>query len=409
MDLKQQRQARRPGPGTVAIHTCHEANETHAHVLPIYQTSTYVFDSVAHGQALWRGEEQGYIYSRLNNPNAEATARTIAALEGINLPSRPFGLLTASGMAAVSTVLLALSEAGDTVISQQALYGASYSMLSSQMSRHGVHHDTFNGVDLDDLEAALARNRQARLVYIESPVNPTLALTDIRGVVERAHAARALVVMDNTFATPYLQRPLEMGVDVVLHSTTKYLTGHGTVVGGAIVTADPELYHERLKPALKLYGGVAGPMDAWLTGLGLKTFHLRMARHCENGLAVARYLEGHPAVAYVNYPGLESFPQHELARAQMDGFGGMLSFELRGGYDAGKKLMDQVRLCTLAVSLGAVDTLIEHPASMTHFKLSPEERARMGISEGLVRLSVGLEDVEDIIADLDQALASLQS
>ncbi len=398
---------KRPNFGTVAIHGGRDANETHAHVLPIYQSSTYHYDSVAHGQSIWRGETPGYIYSRLGNPNTVATANTIAALEGINLPTRPFAALTGSGMGAVSTVLVALLEAGDTLISQQALYGASYKIMSTQLPRFGVHHDIFYGPDLSSLDSALARNSHVRLVYIESPVNPTMELTDIRGVVGRAHAAGALVVMDNTFATPYLQRPLEMGVDVVLHSTTKYLTGHGTVVGGVFLTVHEALFKEKLEPALIMYGAVAGPMDAWLTEQGLKTFHLRMARHCENGLAVARFLEEHPAIARVNYPGLKSFPQHELACAQMDGFGGMLSFELKGGYEAGRALMDHVQLCALTVSLGTVDTLIQHPASMTHFTLAPEDRAKMGITEGLVRLSVGIEDVEDIIADLDQALGNI--
>ncbi len=397
----------RPHFGTIAIRTERQINRTHAHIMPIYQSSTYLFDSVAHGQALWRGEEEGYIYGRLGNPNAEATARTIAALEGIRLPQTPYALLTGSGMGAVSTVLLALTSAGDTVISQVALYGATHALFTKEMARRGVQHVTFNGPCLDELEAALEQHPHARFVYIETPVNPTMALTDIRGVVARAHAAGALVVVDNTFASPYVQRPLEMGADIVLHSTTKYLTGHGTVVGGVIVTPHEALYREKLLPILTNYGAVAGPMDAWLTGLGLKTFHLRMPRHCENGLAVARFLEQHPAVARVNYPGLTSFPQHDLANTQMDAYGAMLSFELHGGYDAAVHVMNSVSLCRLAVSLGTVDTLIAHPASMMNFKTPPEERRRMGITEGLIRLSVGLEEVEDIIADLDQALCSI--
>ncbi|MBN1966999.1 MAG: PLP-dependent transferase, partial [Anaerolineae bacterium] len=378
---EQESATRKMGFGTVAVHGGDSANPTHAHITPIYQSSTYRFDSVAHGQALWRGEQPGYIYNRLSNPNSDGTAQTIAALEGFNLPERPFAVLAASGMAAVSTVLLALTEAGQTVVAQQSLYGATHGILKNHLPRHGVQLTTFDGADLSTLDTTLAQTPNVPLVYIETPSNPTMALTDIRGVVARAHAAGALVVIDNTFATPFAQRPLEMGADVVLHSTTKYLTGHGTVVGGAIVMTDVDLFHERLLPTLITFGGVPGPMDAWLTGQGLKTFHLRMARHEENGLAVARFLEGHPAVAHVNYPGLESFPQHALARAQMDTFGGMLSFELKGGYDAGAALMDRVRLCLLAVSLGAVDTLIEHPASMTHFKVAPADRARMGISD----------------------------
>ncbi len=396
--------ARQLGFQTIAIHGEREHNDTQAHVLPIYQSSTYVFDSVAHGQALWRDEEAGHIYGRLSNPNVQATAGTIAMLEGANLPDRPFGLLAGSGMGAISTVLVALLSAGDTIISQQSLYSATHALMTQIMPRYQVQQVTFNGRHLEELEAALARSPRARLVYIESPANPTMALTDIRGAAERAHAAGALVVVDNTFATPYTQRPLEMGADIIVHSTTKYLTGHGTVVGGAVITRHEDLYHQKLMPALINYGAVAGPMDAWLTGQGLKTFPLRMARHCDNGLAVARFLEKHPAIARVNYPGLESFPQHDLARSQMDAFGGMLSFELKGGYKSGERMMDRVQLCTRAVSLGTVDTLIAHPASMMNFRMSPRDRATMGIGDGLVRMAVGIEDIADILADLEQAL-----
>ncbi len=396
----------KPRFGTVAVQADRWFNPTHAHMMPIYQSSTYIFDSVAHGQALWRGEENGYIYGRLDNPNVRATAQAIAALEGIRLPHRPFGLLAGSGMAAISTVILALTSAGDTVISQQAHYGATHAIFTRDLARRGVQHVAFNGPCLEELDAALEQHPRAKLVYLETPVNPTMALTDIRGVAARAHAVGALVVVDNTFASPYVQRPLELGADIVVHSTTKYLTGHGTVVGGAIITPHEAIYREKLLPTLTNYGAVAGPMDAWLTGLGLKTFHLRMPRHCENGLAVAHFLAQHPTVTRVNYPGLPSFPQRDLALAQMDAFGAMMSFELRGGYDAAVKVMNNVRLCRLAVSLGTTDTLIAHPASMMNFKTPPEERLKMGITDSLIRLSVGLEDIEDIIADLDQALTS---
>ncbi|MFC1959719.1 trans-sulfuration enzyme family protein [Chloroflexota bacterium] len=395
--------AEKPHFGTVALHGGDNNNPTHAHVLPIFQSSTYKFDDVAHGQAIWRDEQDGYIYGRLKNPNTDATANIIAALEGINLSERPYGLLAGSGMGAISTVLVALTAAGDTIISQQALYGATHTILTKHMPRRDVKHDTFDGTNLAGLEAALERNENVRAVYIETPANPTMALTDIRGVVTRAHAAGAVVIVDNTFASPYIQRPLEMGADVVVHSTTKYLTGHGTVIGGAIVTPDKGLYQE-FKHILVNYGAVAGPMDAWLTQQGLKTFQVRMERHCSNGLAVARFLDEHPAIARVYYPGLETFPQHDLACAQMDEFGAMMSFELKGGYAAGVSVMNNVQVCTLAVSLGIVDTVIAHPASMMASTVAPEDRAKMGISEGLVRFSVGIEDVEDLISDLDQAL-----
>lgn len=391
------------GFGTIATHAGNEANETHAHVQPIYQSSTYGFDSVEFGQAIWREERDGYIYGRLGNPNNDATAQAIAALEGKNLAERPYGLLCGSGMAAISTVILPLVNAGDTIVSQQALYSYAYNLFAYHLPQKGIQHVAFHGPDLNDLDRALATAENVKVIYIETPVNPTMALTDIRGVVERAKAIGATVVIDNTFATPYLQRPLEMGVDVSIHSTTKYLSGHGGVVGGAIITPDAQL-HRKFMTALFHYGGVAGPMDAWLTLLGIRTLHVRMERHCENALAVAEFLAAHPAVEKVYYPGLESFDQHELAKRQMDDFGAMLSFELKGGYAAGATLMNNVKLCSLAVSLGTVDTLIQHPASMTHFRLSPADRAAMGISEGLVRLSVGIEDVQDIIADLEQGL-----
>lgn len=398
---------RKLGFGTTAIHTADEHNETHAHVLPIYQSSTYVFDDVDYGQSLWRGEHPGHIYGRLGNPNTEATAAAIAALEGLNLAEPTYGLMAGSGMAAVSTVGLALLQAGDTVISQRALYGASYTLFKHFFTRHHIHHADFAGDDLADLDRVLEDNPNPKMIYIESPANPTLRITDIRGVVERAQSVGAVVVIDNTFATPYLQRPLEMGVDVVLHSTTKYMTGHGNVVGGAVVTANEEMYRTQLLPTLRTYGAIAGPMDAWLTGLGLKTLQLRMEQHCENGMAVAQFLESHPAIERVYYPGLESFEQYELAAQQMDAFGGMISFELKGGYEAGVALMNNVNLLALAVSLGTVDSLIQHPASMTHFSNSPEDRAKMGITEGLVRLSVGIEDTDDILFDLEQALEAV--
>lgn len=396
------------GFGTVATHAGKEMNETHAHVQPIYQSSTYWFDSVESGQAIWKEERDGYIYGRLSNPNTDATAAAIAALEGKNLTQQPYGLMCGSGMAAISTVILPMVNAADTIVSQQAIYGYSYNLFAYHLKEKGVRHVVFDGPNLDDLERVLAQTQKqgenVKVVYIETPVNPTMALTDICGVVERAHAVGARVVIDNTFATPYLQRPLEMGVDVSIHSTTKYLSGHGQVVGGAIITPHEDLYR-LFRTALFHYGGVAGPMDAWLTLLGLRTLHVRMERHCENAMAVAQFLEAHPAVKRVYYPGLESFEQHELAKRQMDDFGAMLSFELQGGYAAGARLMNRVQLCELAVSLGTVDTLIQHPASMTHFRLSPEDRAAMGIGEGLARLSVGIEDVQDIIADLEQGLS----
>ncbi|MBZ0306210.1 MAG: PLP-dependent aspartate aminotransferase family protein [Anaerolineae bacterium] len=397
------------GLQTTAIHAGEMHEDTHAHVIPIYQTSTFTYDSIEQGQARWRGEEPGFIYSRMDNPNTQATAKVIAALEGHGLETPVFGLMTGSGMAAVSTVTLALVKEGDTILAQHSLYGATSTLFQQKMPPYGVHTDFFNGYDLNDLDAAIARNKNIRFIYIESPANPTLALTDIVGVVERAHAIGALVVVDNTFATPILQQPLAFGADIVLHSTTKYLTGHGTVVGGAIVTSREDIYNERLVPTMRTYGFNAGPMDAWLTYNGLKTLPLRMRQHCDNATQAALYLHDHPAVSQVYYPGLPDFPQYELARYQMRDFGGMIACELRGGYEAGVTMLNHLHLCTLGVSLGTVDTLIQHPASMTHFKNPPEVRAAMGITDGLIRISVGIEDIEDILEDLEQALEAIQT
>ncbi len=257
----------------------------------------------------------------------------------------------------------------------------------------------------ENWEAAFHAHPQAHLAYVESPSNPALTLVDLAAVAGIAHAHGAWLMADNTFASPYCQRPLSLGADVVIHSTTKYLSGHGLLIGGCVVSRHLDYLHGPLHKLMKIYGGSAAPFDAWLTNTGLKTFELRMQRHCANALAVARFLESHPAVARVNYPGLESHPQHELAVRQMPTFGGMLSFELKGGLEAGVRLMERVQVCTLAVSLGAVDTLIEHPASMSHSTVSRAERLQHGVTDGLVRLSVGIENVEDLIADLEKALA----
>ncbi|MCL4879172.1 MAG: PLP-dependent aspartate aminotransferase family protein [Anaerolineae bacterium] len=396
------------GLQTTAIHAGDLHEDTHAHVMPIYQTSTFTYDSIEQGQARWRGEEPGYIYSRVESPNTAATAKVIAALEGHGLDVPVFGLMTSSGMGAASVVTLALVKEGDTILAQHSLYGSTSTLFHQKMPPYGVHTDFFDGHDLNDLDAAIARNKNIRFIYVETPANPTLALTDITGVVERAHALGALAVIDNTFATPILQQPLAFGADIVLHSTTKYLTGHGTVVGGAIVTPHEALYRDHLLPTMRTFGFNESPMDAWLTYNGLKTLPLRMRQHCDNACQIAHYLKDHPAVSQVYYPGLPDFPQHELATCQMRDFGGMVSFELAGGYEAGVSLLNHLKLCALGVSLGTVDTLVQHPASMTHFLNPPEVRAAMGITDGLIRISVGIEDVEDLLADFEQAFEAVR-
>lgn len=382
---------------TKAIHFgVHHDKETGAHVTPIFQTSTFVFENVDQGARRFAGEEQGYIYTRLGNPTITELENKIAALEGAEA-----GLAATSGMAAISTTLLTLLKSGDHIVAGDTLYGCTHSLITHLLPRYGIEFTLVDTSVPENIEKAMKEN--TKVVYIETPANPTLKLVDIKKAAEIAHKYGAKLVVDNTFMSPYLQRPIELGADFVVHSATKYIGGHGDVIAGLI--AGPKAVIDEMRmPFLKDFGGVISPFDAWLLIRGLKTLGIRMERHCENAMKVAEFLEKHPAVEKVYYPGLPSHPQHELAKKQMDGFGGMISFELKGGLEAGKILMNSVKLITLAVSLGCVDTLIQHPASMTHSVVPREERLKAGITDGLVRLSVGIEDVEDIIADLEQAL-----
>lgn len=377
-----------------------------AHVAPLYQTSTFSFASAEQGRQAFAGEADPavHLYTRLGNPTVEALEHALAELEGGALGEPVRALAFGSGMAAISTMILAVARGGH-VIAQEALYGCTSEFLSGGQAKSlGIDVTFVDSTALAQVRAALERRPDTQLLLLESPANPTMAVCDLRALAELAHAAGALVCVDNTFATPYHQRPLELGADVVAHSTSKYIGGHGTVIGGALVgrvgPVMDEITHFR-----KNLGGVPSPFDCWLLLNGLKTFALRLERHALNAQQVAIWLEQHPQVERVYYPGLASHPQHALAKRQMEnGFGGVLAFEVVGGYDAAVRLMDAVRLCTLAVSLGCVNTLIQHPASMTHAVMAPDLRARAGVSDGLVRLSVGIENVDDILADLEQAL-----
>ncbi len=408
------------GISTIVTHYQEGDHPLHAHVMPIFQTSTFSFPDMEAARRVFSGEQEGYLYSRAGNPNTDQIAQKYAYLEGLDLirhqPDIPpeelvFGRLTASGMAAITEAVLGRVRTGDTVITQRHLYGNAYRFFNELAPRFGIRVVWLDDVSPASWAQAFDRHPEAVLVYTETPTNPTMTIVDLAAVAEIAHAHDAWVVVDNTFATPYHQRPLTLGCDVVIHSTTKYLTGHGVVIGGAVISTHRQYMQDRASGVAflaRILGPAPSPFDAWLAHLGLKTFELRMQRHAQNGMAVARWLATHPSVARVNYPGLESHPGYAVARRQMfNGFGGMLSFELIGGYEAGVTLMNHVHLATLAVSLGNVDTLIEHPASMTHLGVPPEERQRVGITDGLVRLSVGIENVDDIIADLEQALARL--
>ena len=381
---------------TLAVHAGVERNEHLAVVPPIYQTSTFGFDSAEHGAALFSGEREGYIYSRMGNPTVRGLEKCVAALEG-----GYDGLACGSGMAAIHTTFAVMLKAGDHLVCSDAVYGPTCTLVETILSGFGIEHTMVDSSNLAAIEAAMRPN--TKLVYIETPGNPTLVICDLEAVCRLAHERGARVVVDNTFMTPVLQQPFRWGVDVVVHSLTKFLNGHADVVGGMIVAREEGQYSE-FRGTLNQLGGVLPPLEAFLVHRGIKTLALRMQRHCENATKVAEFLERHPAVEWVRFPGLESHPQYQLARKQMTGAGGMISFCLKGGLEAGRKMMNSVRLCGLAVSLGGVESLIQHPASMTHASMGPEARRRANISDGLVRLSVGIENADDIIADLDQAI-----
>ncbi len=395
-----------PGFATKAIHAGEIHDGSGAHIAPIYQTSTFTFSDME-AVADWAEDpSQGYIYTRGGNPGRAALATKLAALEGHGRgpeDAEPDAEIFASGMAAIAAALMGTAKAGNHIVTQQVLYGSADHLISEVLPQYGITNSRIPGLDPDRLEQELSRQPNTSVVYLETPANPTLRVIDIAAAARAAHEHGARLVVDNTFATPVLQRPLQLGADVVVHSTTKYINGHGTIIGGAVVSADRDLMETDIASLIRFTGGVPSPLDCWLTNLGLKTLPLRMARHCATAATVASFLDAHPRVAATHYPGLPHHPQHGIARAQMSDFGAMLAFDL-GDYEAATDFLDRLQLCTLAVSLGNIDTLIEHPASMTHRVIPPEERAASGITDGLIRISVGLEDADDIVADLDHAL-----
>ncbi|MDQ3783193.1 MAG: PLP-dependent aspartate aminotransferase family protein [Actinomycetota bacterium] len=363
---------------------------TGAILTPIHQSTTFVQPSVDEYMAT------GYSYSRTGNPTVRAFERKIAALEG-GADAAAF----ATGMAATTAVFTALLGAGAHVILSDVAYGGTYRIATAVFPRFGVEFEFVDTADATNVARAI--RSETRLVFTETPANPTLKLTDLRAVSEVTRAAGVPHAVDNTFLSPYYQQPLDLGADLVVHSTTKYLDGHNATVGGAVVSATVEL-HDKIAFVQNATGTIMSPMVAWLTMQGTKTLSVRLDRQSDNAMAVARFLEAHPKVAQVAYPGLESFPQHDLAKRQASGYGGMLWFEVEGGLDAGKRLMDSVQLWTLAENLGSVESLVTHPATMTHVGIPRQERERIGILDGLVRLSTGLEDAEDLIEDLARAL-----
>jgi methionine-gamma-lyase len=390
------------GFATKAIHGGHVENSPGALATPIYQTSTFKFESAEQGGRRFALEEGGYIYTRLGNPNNNQLEEKVAMLEGAEA-----AVSMASGMGAITSALWTALKAGDHVIAAETLYGCTFAFLNHGLSRYGVEVTFVDTKDPENVRKAMRPN--TKVVYLESPANPTMDIADIETISKIAHQTEGcMVFVDNTYCTPYIQRPIELGADVVLHSATKYLNGHGDVIAGVAAGKKEFIDQVKLFGIKDITGSVLSPFDAYLICRGMKTLAIRMEKHCENAMKVAEFLESHPAIDRVFYPGLKSFPQYELAKKQMSLPGAMISFELKGGVEAGKKLMNNVKLCTLAVSLGDAETLIQHPASMTHSPYTPEERAESGITDGLVRLSVGLEDVEDIIADLKAVLDTLK-
>lgn len=385
--------------GTRCVHAGEGHNPFGAHATPIYQTSTFVFESAEQAAAVFSGGPgYRYIRSAPNTPTHAAFVEKICSLEGGEA-----GLAFSSGMAAETCVFLSLLKAGDHLLSTNIIYGGTFGLINSLLTKFGIEVSFVDTTDLELVKASIREN--TRMLFLETPANPTMAVSDIGELSKIAKEAEAITVVDNTFATPYFQRPLGLGADIVVESSTKYIGGHGDLLGGVAVGSET-LIQSMKRPAL-LAGGTMGTHEAWLCLRGLKTLHLRMERHAENAMRLARFLESHPKVEKVNYPSLASHPQHEVARRQMSGYGGMLSFEVRGGVESGRRLMNHLKLCSLAVSLGSVDTLVEHPASMTHAVVPKNMRESLGISDGLVRVSVGIEDADDILMDFEQAFNEL--
>ena len=366
---------------------------------PLYLSSTFAFKNSQHGADLFKGEADGYIYSRLGNPTLDALHQEMAFLEAGEV-----GLSFGSGMSATFNICISLCCSGDNFVSSNTIYGGTLALLKKVLPRLGIEARMVDGLDLNMIEGAI--DEKTRYIFIESPANPTVSIIDIEGCAEIAKRRGVKLVVDNTFATPYLQQPLKMGADIVMHSATKYIGGHGDCVSGVAV-GDKEYMTELRKESLVDTGGILSPFNAWLLLRGLKTLPVRMDRHCDNAVRVAQFLAFHPKVSWVSYPGLKTHPQHELAAKQMTKFGGIVAFEIKGGIPESMKMIDNLKLCTQAVSLGDCDTLITHPASTVSSSYTEEERQEAGIAPGMLRISVGIEDVNDIMQDLNDALRKI--
>ncbi len=400
------------GFDTVCIHGGHQLDAKRAHLTPIYATSTYTFDSAEHGDAIFSGKTPGYAYGRFGNPTVNEAEDRIAMMEAYGIkdeqgnPLQLKAILHASGMGAITTMLLGNLKAGDKMLSHHSLYGGTQELLDKVICNLGIEIIIIDFHDIEKVKATIAGDPAIKMLYIETPANPTIQCVDLEELTKIGKAHKLIVCADNTFATPYLTQPFKYGVDFVMHSTTKYLNGHGTAVGGILIGKDIDRMKTVINKTKNLLGANSNAFEAFLLTNGLRTFSLRMERHCTNGEKVATFLAAHPAVETVYYLGLASHPDHATAMKQMKHAGAMMSFELKGGLEAGKRFINSLQLLTHAVSLGTCDTLLSHPASTTHAGVPREKRLEFGVSDGLIRMSVGLENVEDIIADLTQALAN---
>ena len=379
---------------------------TKPHQLPLYLSSSFVMDDSQEAVDIFTGKKKGHVYGRYGNPTIDTVANKIAAMEGYDLESEAYGFLTSSGMSAITTLMMATLKSGDAVLTQGNLYGGSTELLKKILLRMGVTTIITNLQDLERVEEIIKENANIRMLYFETPANPTMACIDIKAINTIATKYNVPTAIDNTFCTPYLQRPLSLGTDYVIHSTTKYLNGHGNSIAGAIITADYD-DSRKIWETLKLNGSTCNPFDAWLLSNGLKTLAIRMDKHSSNAQKIAEYLQQHDKVSHVNYNGLTNHLDHEVAKKQMSQFGGMLSFTVAGGQSEALATIDRLKCCTHAPTLGDVDTLVLHPATSSHLNVDPTIREENGITDGMIRVSVGIEDVEDLIADFEQALSQL--
>lgn len=392
------------GFSSIAVHSGHSQDPNYAHITPIYASSTYVFDTAEQGMRRFTGEEEGYIYSRWGNPTMTEAEEKIAAMETFGLDIEAKAILHSSGMAAISTMLFSNLKTNQKVLSHFSLYGGTDEIVHKVLPEMGIVSVITDLRDLNKAEDALKKNKEIGLVYIETPANPTVQCVDIEELCKLAKKYGRKIACDNTFATPYLQQPFKYGVDYIMHSTTKFLNGHGTAIGGVLIGTDVEFMKTYATKVHRLLGGNSNPFDAFLLVNGMKTLQLRMDQQCKNAIEVATFLETHPAIGKVNYTGLASHSDHRIAMKQMRLPGAMLSFELKGGIEAGKKFMNRLQMCLRTVSLGTCETLLCHPASMTHHGVAKDMREQYGITDGLIRMSVGIENAADILMDLDEAL-----